>query len=92
MFISYLVSLLKTLQPTHIIIQLGWGDERFIDKPDNDNEKEYNSVIPLVVANKNSTTCWINNKILIIDEATEDAHATTDAIAKATYLIPLIER
>jgi len=36
-------------------------------------------------------TKW-SNSVLVIDEVSEDADATSDAVAAATYLIPLIER
>ncbi|KAL9187921.1 hypothetical protein ACHAXT_006299 [Thalassiosira profunda] len=63
--------------------RLGWGDERFVDKSD--------EVADEAVSQSNSDDTWSSNKVSIIDEASED-DATTDAIAKATYLIPLIER
>jgi len=66
---------------------LGWGEERFVDKADEDGDAS-----SAEFDNKQSITEWSNNKILIIDENSEDADATNDAIAKATYLIPLIER
>ena len=70
--------------------QLGWGKELFVDKSADCHDKEVDSNIE---QNKLDTdTQWSSNKILIIDEDGEDATATPDAIAKATFLIPLVEQ
>ena len=71
--------------------RLGWGDERFVDKSDGDTpfiEVDCNSASRI----SSDDAQWNTNNILIIDEAYEDAQASSEAIAKATYLIPLIER
>jgi hypothetical protein len=63
--------------------RLGWGDECFVDGV------ESNTFVD-TTSNSLDNAKWNTNKILIIDESNkEDDQA--DAIAKATYLIPLIE-
>lgn len=37
-------------------------------------------------------TLWNTNKVLIIDEDSEDSEPSSNAVASAAYLIPLIER
>ncbi|KAL7545332.1 hypothetical protein ACHAWF_008681 [Thalassiosira exigua] len=65
--------------------RLGWGDERFVDKSD---ANQFDSDL----ANTFDDAQWSDSKVVLIDEDSEDAKATSDAIAKATYLIPLVER
>mmetsp|Transcript_10221 Transcript_10221/g.22721 ORF Transcript_10221/g.22721 Transcript_10221/m.22721 type:complete len:206 (-) Transcript_10221:1406-2023(-) len=74
--------------------RLGWGEERFVDKSSTDEHEETAEIMeesesPSV--NNCDDTQWSTNKVCIIDEGSED-DATSDAIAKATYLIPLIEQ
>lgn len=68
----------------------GWGEERFVDKSDEYQSSEVDSESSS--GGECDDTQWNTNKVLIIDESSEDATATSDAIAKATYLIPLVER
>ena len=72
--------------------RLGWGDERFVDKADGGDTPfiEVDSKSASRISSDDAQ--WNTNNILIIDEAYEDAQASSEAIAKATYLIPLIER
>ena len=73
--------------------RLGWGEERFVDSNSDDT-------ISLDVLGESATavtitsddTLWNTNKVLIIDEDSEDSEPSSNAVASAAYLIPLIER
>ena len=96
---AFLQNICNVVDGTHLLLthrsdpdgeesRLGWGDERFVDK-------QSTQILDGDSINQGKLTDerqWTSNKILIIDEAAEDADATSDAIAKATYLIPLVER
>ena len=71
--------------------RLGWGEESFVDSPGEYLRADVENVSASVGSNCDDTK-WINSSVLIIDEVSEDADATSDAVAAATYLIPLIER
>ena len=72
--------------------RLGWGEERFVDRAHDTTINisiDYSSDVD---AKEQPSIEWSNNKILIIDETSEDINATFDAIANATYILPLIEQ
>ncbi|KAL7536305.1 hypothetical protein ACHAXR_007069 [Thalassiosira sp. AJA248-18] len=69
--------------------RLGWGEESFVDKSDDSQSTVMDSKTSV---SKRNCDEWSTNQVLIIDDASEDSEATSDAIAKATYLIPLVER
>ena len=73
-------------------VRLGWGIESFVDKrgeeEDNDEVESITSVN--TTSDSLDNTKWNTNKVLIIDESYEEDDQA-DAIAKATYLVPLIE-
>jgi hypothetical protein len=71
--------------------RLGWGEESFVDSPGEYLRADVENESAPVVSNCDDTK-WSNSRVLIIDEVSEDADASSDAVAAATYLIPLIER
>ena len=70
--------------------RLGWGEESFVDSSDEDQIADVENEI--ASTSNCDDTKWSTNRVLIIDEESEDADATSDATANATYLVPLIER
>ena len=71
--------------------RLGWGDEAFVDKRGEEEDDDVKNITSAnTISNSLDNTKWNTNKVLIIDESSEEADQA-DAIAKATYLIPLIE-
>jgi hypothetical protein len=71
--------------------RLGWGEESFVDSPGEYLMVDVENESASIVSNCDDTI-WSNSRVSIIDEVSEDAEATSDAVAAATYLIPLIER
>lgn len=67
--------------------RLGWGEERFVDK--SDELKSVEDVCETLPESKYDESQWNTNEVLFVSE---DTKPTSDSIAKATYLIPLIER
>jgi hypothetical protein len=70
--------------------RLGWGEERFLDNSDDIISLDVHCESATAVTSDDSI--WSTNKVLIIDEDSEDSKPSSNAIASAAYLIPLMER
>ncbi|KAL7443686.1 hypothetical protein ACHAXH_007528 [Discostella pseudostelligera] len=70
--------------------RLGWGEERFLDNSDDTISLDVHCKSASAVMSDD--TLWSTNKVLIIDEDSEDSEPSSNAVASAAYLIPLIER
>ena len=74
--------------------RLGWGDERFVDIEEGRMKDDLDSLLCATCSETKtlSSNEWNSNKILVIDENGDDDGATPASVAKATNLIPLIEK
>lgn len=75
--------------------RLGWGEERFVDIEE-DRVKDGLDHLLCATCSETKTSSknneWNSNKILIIDDDDENGGASPSSVAKATRLIPLIEK
>lgn len=67
--------------------RLGWGIESFVDRA-----IEVPNFDDIATRSELSETQWTNSRVRIIDDVKEDANASTEAVAKAKQIIPLIEQ
>ena len=70
--------------------RLGWGEERFLDSSEEIESPEADHEVAAAI--NRDDYMWSTNKVLIIDEEYEDSEPSSNAVASAAYLIPLIER
>lgn len=78
----------RTYDPDGEESKLGWGLESFV----NCDRKESSSFNETdATESSESDTQWTNCQVRIIDSEKEDANVSSEAISKATKIIPLIE-